>query len=94
MTRSISVVTATLLLFVGPVAFAGEQLQLVERALSDTVVHAGGKNDSVGNLLIANPVFDAANKAQLGSDQGFCVRVALGKSWECLWTVTLTNGQL
>jgi|ERR1700685_1399369 hypothetical protein len=95
MTRSISVVSATLLLFVGPVAFAGEQLDLIERALSDTIVHAGGKSDSVGNLLtFANPVFDATNKAQLGSDQGFCVRVALGKSWECLWTVTLTNGQI
>jgi len=95
MTRSISMVTAALVLFVSPLALAGEQLQLVERALSDTIVHTGGKDDAVGNLLtFANPVFNAANKTQLGSDQGFCVRVALGKSWECLWTVTLTNGQI
>lgn len=95
MTRSISVVTAALLLLAGPVARAGERLQIVERALSDTIVHVGGKDDAAGNLLtFANPVFDAANKTQLGSDQGFCVRVAVAKSWECLWTVTLTGGQI
>jgi allene oxide cyclase len=95
MPRSISVVTAALLLLAGPAAFAGERLQIVERALSDTVVHVAGKDDAAGNLLtFANPVFDAANKTQLGSDQGFCVRVAVAKSWECLWTVTLTGGQI
>ena len=95
MTRSISLVAAALWIFVSRIALAGEQLHLVERAQSDTVVHVGGKDGSVGNLLtFANAVFDLANKTQLGSDQGFCVRVAVGKSWECLWTVTLTNGQI
>src|SRR5580692_3796248 len=95
MTRSISVVTAALFLLAGPVVLAGERLQIVERALSDAIVHVGGKDDAAGNLLtFANPVFDAANKKQLGSDQGFCVRVAVAKSWECLWTVTLAGGQI
>jgi allene oxide cyclase len=95
MTRSICIVTAALLLFTGRTALAGEQLQIVERAISDTIVHVGGKDDAAGNLLtFANPVFDAANKKQLGSDQGFCVRVAVAKSWECLWTVTLAGGQI
>lgn len=95
MKTSSALLAAALGLLVGPVALAGEQLQLVERALSDTIIHAGGKGDSVGNLLtFANPVFDAANKSQLGSDQGFCVRVAVPKSWECLWTLTLSNGQI
>lgn len=95
MTRSICIVTAALLLFAGRSALAGEQLQIVERALSDAIVHVGGKDDAAGNLLtFANPVFDAANKKQLGSDQGFCVRVAVAKSWECLWTVTLAGGQI
>jgi allene oxide cyclase len=95
MTRSISVGTAALLLLAGSVAFAGERLHIVERALSDTIVHVGGKDDAAGNLLtFANPIFDGANKTQLGSDQGFCVRVAVAKSWECLWTVTLTGGQI
>jgi len=95
MTRSISVLTAALFLLAGSVALAGEQLQIVERALSDAIVHVGGKDDAAGNLLtFANPVFDAANKIKLGSDQGFCVRVAVAKSWECLWTVMLTGGQI
>jgi allene oxide cyclase len=95
MTRSICIVTAALLLCAGRTALAGEQLQIVERAISDAIVHVGGKDDAAGNLLtFANPVFDAANKKQLGSDQGFCVRVAVAKSWECLWTVTLAGGQI
>jgi hypothetical protein len=68
MTRSISVIAAALQLLVGAVALAGEQLQLAERALSDTIVHAGGKDDSVGNLLtFAHPVFDAANRRSLAA---------------------------
>jgi allene oxide cyclase len=95
MTRSIAIVTAAVYLFAGSVALAGERLQIVERALTDTIAHVGGKDDAAGNLLtFANPVFDAANKTQLGSDQGFCVRVAVAKSWECLWTVTLAGGQI
>jgi allene oxide cyclase len=95
MPRSISVVTAALLLLAGSAAFAGERLQIIERALSDAIVHVGGKDDAAGNLLtFATPLFDAANKTQLGSDQGFCVRVAVAKSWECLWTVILKGGQI
>ena len=41
-----------------------------------------------------NPVYDAANKIQLGTDQGFCVRVAVGKSWECNWTTILKDGRI
>lgn len=94
MTRLLYVIACVFLLM-GAIARAAEPLHVVERALSDTVVHTGGKDDSVGNLLtFANPVFDAANKTQVGSDQGFCVRVAVGKSWECLWTVTLGSGQI
>lgn len=76
-------------------AKAAEQLKLVERALTDTTVDVGAKGDSVGDLLtFANPVYDAANKNQLGSDQGFCIRVSVGKSWECFWTLMLKSGQI
>jgi len=76
-------------------ALAGEQLKLVERALTDATLDLGAKGDSVGDLLtFANPIFDAANKVQLGSDQGFCVRVIAGKSWECFWTTTLKDGEI
>jgi allene oxide cyclase len=76
-------------------AFAAEQFTVVERPVGETTVDLGPKGDSVGDLLVfANKVYDAANKAQLGSDQGYCVRTVVGKSWECFWTLTLKAGQI
>ena len=74
---------------------AGEQIKVVERPVGETTVDLGAKGDSVGDLLVfANGIFDSANKTQLGSDQGFCVRTIVGKSWECMWTLTLKAGQI
>jgi allene oxide cyclase len=74
---------------------AGQSLHVVEHALTDAVLHLGKQADSVGDLLtFANPVFDAANKLQIGTDQGYCVRVVVGKSWECFWTLSLKDGQI
>jgi allene oxide cyclase len=76
-------------------AVAAEKIQVVERALTDTTVDLGAKGDSVGDLLtFANPIYDAANKTKLGSDQGYCVRVIVGKSWECFWTLLLADGEI
>jgi allene oxide cyclase len=76
-------------------ALGAERIQLVERADTDTVVDLGAKGDSVGDLLtFANPVYDATNKTKLGTDQGYCIRVSVGKSWECFWTLTLKDGQI
>ena len=74
---------------------AAEHIELVERALTDATVDLGTPGDSVGDLLtFANPVYDHANKVQLGTDQGYCVRVVVGKSWECFWTLILKEGQI
>jgi allene oxide cyclase len=63
--------------------------------VGETTVDLGPKGDSIGDLLVfANKIYDAANKAQLGSDQGYCVRTVVGKSWECFWTLTLKAGQI
>ncbi len=76
-------------------AWAGEQIVVVERPVGETTVDLGAKGDSVGDLLVfANKVYDSANKTQLGSDQGYCVRTVVGKSWECFWTLTLKAGQI
>jgi hypothetical protein len=76
-------------------AVAGEQIKVVERPVGETTIHLGAKGDSIGDLLVfANGVFDAANKTQLGGDQGYCVRVVVGKSWECFWTLILQGGQI
>jgi allene oxide cyclase len=75
--------------------WAGEQIVVVERPVGETTVDLGAKGDSVGDLLVfANKVYDPANKTQLGSDQGYCVRTVVGKSWECFWTLTLKGGQI
>jgi allene oxide cyclase len=67
-------------------AFAAEHITVVERPVGET---------TVGDMLVlANGIFEAANKAQIGSDQGYCIRTIVGKSWECFWTLTLQAGQI
>ncbi|HEY2341228.1 MAG TPA: allene oxide cyclase family protein [Steroidobacteraceae bacterium] len=89
--------TSTLAVLVPLGATAGERLHLIEHAVNETTTHVapGGKADSVGDLLtFANPVFDSTNKTQVGTDQGYCVRIVVGKSWECFWTLILKEGQV
>jgi allene oxide cyclase len=72
-------------------------MSLIEHAETDTVRHIGPANeeDSVGDILtFANPVFNAENKQKVGTDNGSCVRTAAGKAWECIWTVSLSGGQI
>jgi len=76
-------------------ALAAEQIKVVERPVGETTVDLGAKGDSIGDMLVfANGVFDAANKTQVGTDQGYCVRTVVGKSWECFWTLILKGGQI
>ena len=75
--------------------YAAEKIKVVERPTDETTVDLGAKGDSIGDLLVfANPVFDAANKVQVGTDQGYCVRTVVGKSWECNWTIVFKGGQI
>ncbi len=72
-------------------------LHVVEHADTDTVRHIGpaAETDSIGDVLgFGNPVFDADNKNQVGSDNGMCIRTAVGAAWECIWTITLSDGQM
>ena len=76
-------------------ALAAEQIKVVERPVGETTLDLGPKGDSVGDMLVfANKVYDAANKVELGSDQGYCIRTVVGKSWECFWTLSLRAGQI
>jgi len=78
-------------------AFAGETLHVVERQLTDTTIHLGAKGtpDSMGDMIVfANPIFDSTNAHQLGVLQGNCVRVIVGKSWECFFTLVLANDRV
>lgn len=70
-------------------------LKVVERATTDTVVDIGPSGDSIGDVLgFGNEVYDEANQNKVGNDNGQCTRTAVGKAWECIWTLTLSDGQI
>jgi allene oxide cyclase len=73
----------------------GRSITVIEHATTDTTTDTGASGDSVGDILtFANDVFDAANAAKAGTDQGYCVRVVAGTSYECTWTTFLPGGQI
>jgi allene oxide cyclase len=75
-------------------ATAATTIHVVERATTDAVTN-GSKQDKVGNVLTwHNKIYDAANKKQIGRDAGYCVRIVVGKSWECSWTTYLEGGSI
>lgn len=74
---------------------AAKPMNFVEHATSDATAHVGKDADNRGDVLtFANDVYDAANKMKVGTDQGYCVRIVVGKSFECIWTLTLAGGQI
>jgi len=95
--KRLELLTSALAMLVPLAAMAGERLHVIEHADSDTTTHVGTgtKADALADqLTFANPVFDAANKTKVGTDHGWCVRVVVGKSWECFWTLMLKDGWL
>jgi allene oxide cyclase len=75
-------------------AAAATTIHVVERATTDAVTN-GSKEDRAGNVLTwHNKVYDAQNKHQVGRDAGYCVRIVVGKSWECAWTTYLAAGSI
>jgi allene oxide cyclase len=87
---------AAILALSAPAWAAGpQQITLVERATSDAVLDTGIQGDSPGDILtFANEVYDAANTAKAGDNNGWCIRTVVGKAWECFWTLTLAGGQI
>jgi len=96
LSTALLVAGATVLLAAMPARAAQmEHLNLVERATSDSVIDNGDEGDSAGDLLtFANDIYDEADANKVGSDNGWCIRVVAGKSWECFWTLTLADGQI
>jgi hypothetical protein len=88
----IILITASLLIATPALA---EQLTVVEHAATDATASVGKAKDNAGDILtVANPIFDAANKKQIGSDNGFWIRTVVGKAFECIWTLKLADGQI
>jgi len=71
------------------------RLVVVERATTDTVVDLTTNGDSTGDLLtFHNELFDVSNDDLVGTDQGECVRIEVGVSWECRWINVLEDGSI
>ena len=96
MTRLIMALAGSIVLASGSTAFAESMtLKLVERATTDAVTDLGATGDTPGDLLtFANEIFDEKNAEKVGSDNGWCIRTAAGKAWECFWTLFLADGQI
>ena len=74
---------------------AAAPMRLVEHATTDQTAHIGKDADNRGDILtFANDIYDAANKTKVGTDQGYCVRIIVGTSFECIWTLSLAAGQI
>jgi hypothetical protein len=68
----------------------GATIHVIEHATTDSV-----DVDAVGHVLtFANDVFDSSDTTKVGTDQGYCIRIVVGKSWECNWTTFLAGGQI
>ena len=68
-------------------------IHVIEHATTDAITNGSG--DQAGNILtFANDVYNGADATKVGSDQGYCVRIVVGKSWECNLTTFLPNGQI
>ena len=88
-------VTVAAVALAGGAATTAKTIRIVERATTDAVTDTGKKGDSAGDLLtFANAVYNAQNTKKVGSDDGWCIRTAVGKSWECAWTNTIAGGQI
>jgi len=84
----------TVALLVATPALA-ESFTVVEHAATDATASVGKAKDNRGDILtFANPVFDSANKRQVGADNGFCIRTVAGAAYECIWTLKLADGQI
>lgn len=82
-------------------ATAATTLTVIEHAVNDRVTDVGKAGFGRGDLLtFRNPVYDQTNTTQVGTDQGYCIRITKypkGQdegSWQCTWTTFLESGSI
>jgi len=84
-------------LLVIPAAGAAEmqKLDVIEHAGGEALIDLGDEGDSAGDLLtFENEIYDEGDAQKVGSIHGYCIRVIVGKSWECFWTLFHDDGQI
>jgi allene oxide cyclase len=70
-------------------------ITVIEHATTDKTTDTGAVGDSAGDVLtFANKEFDETDTRKVGTNQGYCIRVVVGKSYECNWTNLLPGGQI
>jgi allene oxide cyclase len=75
--------------------WGSKTITVIERATTDVTTDTGALGDSVGDVLtFANEEFDETDTEFVGTNQGYCIRVVVGKSSECNWTNFLPGGSI
>ncbi|HEY7400709.1 MAG TPA: allene oxide cyclase family protein [Actinomycetota bacterium] len=92
---SVGAIVSAFVLLVGLAASALDQgvvaptrVHVIEHAVTDTVIDTDASGtDTTGDLLtFANAVFNGKDTAQVGHDQGDCIRIDPAQgTWECRW---------
>jgi Allene oxide cyclase len=72
----------------------GHTVTVIEHATTDATTNPGQADGTGDVLTFANDVFDAKDSAKVGTDQGYCIRVVAGQSFECNFTTFLPKGQI
>jgi hypothetical protein len=89
------ILIAALALLLGTSSALAEDLYVVEHAITDATARVGRAKDNLGDILtFSNPVFEVTNKRQVGTSNGFCIRTAVGKAYQCQWVTTFRDGQI
>ena len=95
----VAVVLATfsVALIRSPLAQANDTqtIHVIEHLVNVTIGDVPPAGDSAGDqLAFHNPLFDAADKHQVGQNDGDCVRTIVGQVYECFATIFLPAGQI
>ncbi len=71
-------------------------LHVIDHSAPEATLDVPPPGDSLGDQFYFNdPVFDATNTKQIGTDQGICFRMTRGPHhYECHWTTYLPEGQI
>ena len=75
--------------------WGSKTITVIEHADTDVTTDNPPEGDSPGDVLtFANEVFDETDTEDVGSDQGYCIRTAIGESYECNFTTLLAKGNI
>src|SRR6266700_2191731 len=72
-----------------------QTIHVIEHLINVAIGDVPPAGDSAGDQLVFhNPLFDVANKHQVGQNDGDCVRTVVGQVYECFATIFLSAGQI